>query len=511
MRNQALVKSVLSELSQWGVKHIVVCPGGRNAPFVEALSSAHPFHIYTHFDERTASFFALGLAQNKNQPVVILTTSGTAVSETLSACVEATYTGTPLVVLSADRPFHYRGSASPQTIRQSELLKPYCHAVYDIQKAPLRIESWDKKSPLHVNVGFDEPLIEDDFHFSEADFPIQNKESRSLTAVEESQAQEAIDSFCSQSKSPLVVVSGSFGFPQASIKEILQNLSLPLFIECTSGLKSHPDLREKEIRFPEKMRDQVDGVIRIGHVPTHRLWRDLESKPLPVLNFNHLPFSGLSWDSKVWPYEALSLLPSFDFPSRKLEGLVEQDQRFQDQLENSLIQFPLSEPSMLRALQNHWSSKNLVYLGNSLPIREWDCVSSAHTCFSQVMANRGANGIDGQLASFLGHSVDRQEALGVFGDLTSLYDMNAPWFLKNLEASVFFAVINNAGGMIFDRLFDKELYLNRHNMSFEALAQMWGLEYQLFSPKDSPFQTSSSFIEVKPDSEQTRLFWDSMR
>ncbi len=497
MNNQSRVKNVIQELLKWDCLQVVVCPGGRNAPLTEAFFANSKFKVHSHFDERSASFYALGLSQAQNAPVAVVTTSGTAVSETLSACIEAFYSHTPLIILSADRPKHFRGSGAPQTIEQAGIFSSYCRMIYDIEDENLEINDWDQRSPLHINIGFSEPL----FHSA----PLTVPEKPNVLNPEQ---------FLSSVKRPLIIVSGSFQFPMEKIKNLLSEVKLPCFFEATSGLKGHADFSNVEIEFPEKLvsKNGVDGVIRIGHVPTHRVWRDLETLSLPVLNFSHNDFSGLSWIRDVWPLEDLNALQFPQLEDEELSRIIERELSFRNQRENALKQFPLSEPALIRSLQQMWSSERMVYLGNSLPIREWDFVSSGKN-FPDVRASRGANGIDGQISTFLGLATAKDHpALGVFGDLTCLYDLNAPWVMQNLKSKTFIAVINNGGGMIFDRMFGgKEIHLNRHKIKFENFAQMWGLHYELFDTKRTPFGDHSTLIEIQPDASQTKAFWESLK
>ena len=137
-----------------------------------------------------------------------------------------------------------------------------------------------------------------------------------------------------------------------------------------------------------------------------------------------------------------------------------------------------------------------------------------------MLANRGANGIDGQLSTWLGGTVGHDKAWGIFGDLTALYDLTAPAFLEQDDGKErVLVVINNRGGRIFDRLPDfKELscnehkhVVNRHDQKFESWAAMWGLDYQLVTRRDH-FDVKSQdrpiVIELQPDEKQTVGFWE---
>ena len=107
------------------MRNVVLCAGARNAPFVSLLSGTHDFTVLAFFEERAAGFFALGKMQSEGLPVAVITTSGTAAAELLPAVIEADYQGLPLIVISADRPRHYRGSGAPQTINQISTERRY--------------------------------------------------------------------------------------------------------------------------------------------------------------------------------------------------------------------------------------------------------------------------------------------------------------------------------------------------------------------------------------------------
>jgi 2-succinyl-5-enolpyruvyl-6-hydroxy-3-cyclohexene-1-carboxylate synthase len=119
-------KQILLQLFKQGVKTLCLCPGARNAPFIALLEKNKNFEVLSFFDERSAGFFALGRSRRDGQPVAVLTTSGTAVSELLSPVIEAHYTHTPLVVLSSDRPKRLRGTGAPQAIEQAQIFFRFC-------------------------------------------------------------------------------------------------------------------------------------------------------------------------------------------------------------------------------------------------------------------------------------------------------------------------------------------------------------------------------------------------
>ena len=147
MSNMAAARAVIALARQLGVEDFCVCGGSRNAPLIAVVGAAYAF-----VDERAAAFFALGRAKLTGKPVAVITTSGTAVAEMLPAAIEAHYSGVPLILITADRPERYRGTGAPQAIEQQSLFGVYA------SRDPDR---WTRIGPLHINIEFDEPLIDE--------------------------------------------------------------------------------------------------------------------------------------------------------------------------------------------------------------------------------------------------------------------------------------------------------------------------------------------------------------
>ena len=145
MTNLEIARRIIDDVRALGVADFCVCSGSRNAPLIAVIDRAYSF-----VDERSAAFFAVGRARRDDRPVTVITTSGTAAAELLPAAIEAYYSGTPIVLITADRPARYRGTGAPQAIEQESLFGVY---------AARSIESWNRRMPLHINVEFDEPLL----------------------------------------------------------------------------------------------------------------------------------------------------------------------------------------------------------------------------------------------------------------------------------------------------------------------------------------------------------------
>lgn len=508
MTNRDMAVKTLQTLQAWGVRDICLCPGGRNAPFVFLLSENKNFKVHSAFDERGAGFYALGLSQASGRPTAVITTSGTAVAEVLPAVIEAHYTGTPLVVVSADRPQRMRGSGAPQTIEQKNIFSTYVEKCEDIQgEWPAKI-SWGRQGAVHLNVAFDEPLLEGEASY----VPVEEEKVVSMAA--NSQFPSLLSQFLRSAKNPLLLISGLKSQEIEPVRVFMRNWPGLVYAESTSGLRevSHKNKIQCGDRFPRELvkTKQVDAIVRVGGVPTARVWRDIEGTEFPVLSLSSLPFAGLSQGGLCQiPMSQLADVKEFFTPSSNIPEILKQDAFLLEETQKLLNQYPLSEPSLVRGLSEKLKAETTVYVGNSLPIREWDLVAQRDLELP-VKANRGANGIDGQIATALAYRQAGRDLCVLVGDLTAIYDANALWFLRNASlGKCHIVVLNNRGGKIFQRMFNHSLFYNQHNFNFKGWADSWNIPYALIADPHSQLPLASSVVELAPDLEQTDEFWKS--
>ncbi|HYG55830.1 MAG TPA: thiamine pyrophosphate-binding protein [Burkholderiales bacterium] len=449
---------VIGAVRAAGAREFCVCAGSRNAPLLAVLGKSDA-RLFSFVDERSAAFFALGRMKLHGQPVAVVTTSGTAVAELLPAAIEGYYSGLPLILITADRPARFRGTGAPQSIEQVGIFGGY---------ASTSLEAWDHGRPLHLNVELEEYGVEMG----------PGPEPPALPRGGRAEARPTFEAAALPPHSrPLVVIGGLAERHRAFVKSRVRGAAV--YAEPLSGLREDRDL---PLIPSERMlaRGLFDVVVRVGNVPTLRFWRDLESMDLPVVHFSDLPFSGLT-RGEVHPIEALpeisgEPLPRTDFEERFAEILADE---------------PQSELAMIRRLSEELPRNARVYLGNSLPIREWDLAATREPRGFVYEANRGANGIDGQLSTFLGWCAPGAENVCVVGDLTAIYDLGAPWIAPQLDASFRIVVVNNGGGRIFGRVaslraLDPELRAriieNEHSFSFEQWAKMWDIDVTELRP-----------------------------
>lgn len=501
--NLKMAQTVLMQLASKGVSTICLCPGGRNAPFVEMLSRQNNFEVISFYDERSAGFYALGRSRKEDRPVAVLTTSGTAVSELLSSVIEAHYSQTPIVIVSADRPKRLRGTGAPQAIDQTKIFEGHVESVFDIDSNEGFALEWGGREPIHINLCFDEPLlpseIADRFQFEISRQPKQSIQSSSQ------------DSFALEK--PLVVVGALSKSQQASVIESLKSFDGPLFLEALSGLRQVPELQEKTIKSGDRLVSKVlksglvKSVLRVGDVPVGRYWRDLDQLKIPTYCLTDKNFAGM--ESAKLIYHDLSKPWAIDLESWDWSELKHQDVKLVEQQKSFFDQFPMSEVGFFEGFNDVLSENDILYVGNSLPVRHWDLVGRSS---NETVASRGVNGIDGQISTALGWAQEGKDLWIVLGDLTTLYDFSGLWlsrYLKEKNLKVRLVVINNQGGQIFNRIFDNPLYINQHNYNFEGMALAWGWDYQqVNSVSEIDLNKNLSLIEFRPHVEQNTMFWE---
>lgn len=571
--------SILERLIVAGVRRFVVCAGARNAPLVVAVealrqaAAATPdveemISVESFFEERAASFYALGLARSSRAPVAILTTSGTAALELQSAIAEADFSGVPLIAVTADRPRRLRLSGAPQSIPQNEVFGSFTERGWDLEEGdmPEGFANLSGLRPLHVNVCLEEPLLIDTEQAPES---LLAKAHEVLTrrralpspppkpSADHTMSYAALGSILHDRTGMIAIVGSLRRDDRDAVADFLNGNGIPCLLESTSGLRGDVKLRDLELRGGDRdlqawcQSGELSSVIRLGGVPTTRAWRNLDDPMVATqtLSISPLRFSGMSrgqFISLPAPGEFAAFLrattKSIDGESTDIEKeWLAEDRTSRDKLEAVLLKVPNSEPAFVRAISNLVLHDDLVYVGNSLPIRWWD-LAATRDRVAHVFANRGVNGIDGQLSTALGltagtvatssnsayHDFATSDVWILLGDLTALYDLAAPWALRTSALQSFakagrklrIVVLNNSGGRIFTRVLAKapggaKPFENEHELEFGKWSEMWGLNYARVQSvaeltKASEATGPFSVIEVVPSSEETAAFWSQL-
>lgn len=508
MKNIELSKQVITQCLENGVSEFCLCAGARNAPLVQVLSFTKSIKIYHFFEERSAAFFALGRIGETGNPVAVITTSGTAVAELLPATIEAYYSSVPLLLITADRPRSYRFTGAPQSIEQMGIFSHYIEGSADLEREPLNLSVWNQNFAFHLNICFDEPILDEPVTSWEPQFQLKKRDMPKLGSLQEKNVDQ-----------PLVVLGPLKETEYEALVPHLLRWNAPIYAEALSQLKGDPRLQSLLLQGSDHLlkkyfeKKYFKSLLRVGSVPTTRLWRDLETSliKVPVYSISNNDFKGLS--RRTHHFVGLHLVETFNCIGSEefRDDIYELDLQSRSKILELFQKLPQSEPAMIFELAQKIKHQN-IYVGNSLPIREWDLAVGKTLQFEKVWGNRGANGIDGQISTFLGGLKSEVDNWGLFGDLTAMYDLVSFWIKNQLEVPNWnVVVINNKGGMIFNNIFHNETFLNRHDQSFRSIADFWKIEYQLWSsiPADVSCK-NPRLIELLPSPEQTDEFWKSL-
>ena len=381
--NEEITYQVLQTCISSGAVEFVVCAGSRNSSFVEVLRLEKNLITYYWPEERSAAFFALGRSKLTGKPVAIITTSGTAAAELLPATMEAFYAGVPLILITADRPEIFRGSGAPQSAEQIGLFSHYVQFCLDINPhSTCCLDKWLKKNPVHLNVCLDEPQKQPEFKGKQLLLEVESK-AKSLDNSKD--AEEILNRFLRQVQYPIAIVSTLRPDVREYVALLLLALEIPVMLEGVSGLREDPRLQYMSIQRTDKILETaiqanypIDGVLRIGGVPTHRIWRDLEymEDKIKVCAVSEQSFSGLSWTRCVAEAPLDSLLKSY-VPFRRFgldqaEKWLYLENAFKKRLFELFEEESEAEPSLIYELSKQIPHDAHIYLGNSLPIRQWD-------------------------------------------------------------------------------------------------------------------------------------------
>lgn len=457
------------------LEKIFFCTGARNHDLLKIFDASQ---VKFEYDERMASFKALGLTKVAKNPVAICTTSGTAVSQCVSAMLEAYYSENPLVLISGDRPKKLHGTGSPQTIDHEALTRSCRRSFVEIDVSELATFSLEGlEFPVHINV-----LVDDTVPHN---MELVNHEDIS-----------GFSSFLDKVKKPLFV----FSHENKSMRPLIEKFSklgLLFYAETLSGGRDLSNLKTEKKLIELFEAGFFDGVVRIGHTPLTKIWRLLEKRPLPVFHFDSRKLPGLSF-GEVLPLDSETLLKNDQFWGAldKLSPFPIGDETVWT-LEKLIEKYPESEVATFKKLQTLFKNNDQVYLGNSLVIRFFELTQNSPL---QVFGNRGVNGIDGQLASAIGLAMGTNKPVYcILGDVTTFYDLSS---LREMPENLHLIIMNNKGGRIFDMLkLDKRIVLEHEN-DFENISNGLHLTYS----RDLKDFGKVKVLELSPSREQSESF-----
>lgn len=516
--NHVWAALMLEELYRFGVRDVVVAPGSRSSPLTMAASEHAGLRCQCHFDERGLGFMALGIARGSHRPVVIITTSGTAVANLYPAVVEANLLGVPLVVLSADRPIELLDNGSNQAIDQRDIFSRHTIVYHDLPppgaeiKAAFLLSTIDQAvdqqrrtpGPIHINCRYREPLYPGNVLVDAGDYlaPLGRWLTGSTPWSDWSwgdiQTRTTIpalsDVWEAFAQHRGIIVTGSIDDPQQAqqVVALAKQLGWPLLADLQSQLRFDPynlihfDLALHDERFSAELAKaevllQFGGRLiskRLSQFIAQQPWQDVWLvEPLPQrLDPDYCVKRRLICP----PADFIAGLPEIpeQTPWHQLDSL---QRRTSQLLEERCTTF--SEVGVCHQLAQ--LAEGQLFIGNSLPARLMNMLGTHRQTPLRVLANRGASGIDGLIATAYGLSCTCSEPTTiVLGDTSALHDLNSLALLKQATQPQVVVVLNNDGGSIFHMLpVPKEgellerYYRQPHGLSFEYAAKMFGLGY----------------------------------
>lgn len=492
---------LLESLQALGLRQVVVCPGSRSGPLAVAAALLEPsgLALFTAIDERSAAFFALGLARGADRPTAVITTSGSAVANLLPALVEADQSTIPLLLLTADRPRRLKGCGANQTVNQEDFLRPCCRwcgegsghglaAMAPEALARLAAEGMaaalgertGSAGPVHLNLPLEEPLHPD----AAALAWLREEMARHQRATERSPEQPAQPLPVAASgdvsldpDQPGVVVAGPWRGRRRDWDDHLQALrrwqrrsGWPVLADALSGLRGAVPgaLVVGYDLLLERQHSRFDApqVLRLGPLPaSRRLHSWLERQQgaqVLVSEGDPRPLDPLRRLQGQWS-GGLAHWPGLDAAGPghpAAESLALRDRWLEDE---SLLQERLdglqhaagaaiAEPWLARRLSRELPPAVAVMLANSSPVRDWESFSAADAPERPIFSFRGASGIDGTLSIACGLAEAVGQLVLICGDLALQHDSNGWLWSGQLRGKLLVVLIDNSGGGIFEQL-----------------------------------------------------------
>ncbi|WP_214818226.1 2-succinyl-5-enolpyruvyl-6-hydroxy-3-cyclohexene-1-carboxylic-acid synthase [Exiguobacterium sp. s59] len=498
------VASMVNRLVESGVTDVVISPGSRSTPLAMAAYLHPQIRHHIIVDERSAAFYALGLTRSTDtiRPVALICTSGTAATNYYSAVTEAFISQLPLIVLTTDRPHELRNVGAPQAINQVRLYGEQVKMSLDLpvpeeatlsfmQQTVTRFTNLAMQAPIgpvHLNVPFREPLLPDLEQLKRLLKGEPTKPERQ--SIRPTRADRELFSERTNHKQLAFVVGPYTPVTwQNTIYEFAIERNIPIFADPLSGMRRFDGVLTNYDTWlaSEYRTDWLPEVfIRFGAAPVSKRFNQWISTTEQLVIEEPGSYRDPSSRATICYGDALDFLPLIE--SINEPRYVERLRFFEDVAESAKPSLQ-GEAELTKRLLD--TSIERLFVSNSMPIRDVDTSLSAGTAV-QVLANRGANGIDGVLSSALGSCYDTSHAALLIGDLAFYHDSNALQLLKGHPEKFSVVISNNNGGGIFsflpqasiDAQLFEDLFGTPLDLNIRGFAETYGLSYRLIERPD---------------------------
>ena len=526
---------IVNLLADMGISNGCICPGARNAPMIEALSRS-PIKIHSILDERAAGFYALGMAKKIDSPTVVSCTSGTALANLFPAIIEAYMSETPLIIISADRPTKLIDTGENQTIYQDNIYGKYSlhfekinllsedldsisnkiNIAFHASMGIVKNKKLSSKGPVHINIHFDEPLID-----------AGNEGDRSkikINSINPSSSSTRITKVQGLIKKPIIICGQTdLKTSKNTILAIAQKIGAPILSDISSNIQGEEPVLSFYDHFIENI--SPDLILRFGKKPLSKKLLALinQSKEITYLVQLRQKFND---DSNQIETSINSFLDNIDEyidyekDSSWINSFIDKNILAKEKITKLSIDSKMNEYSFANKLIHRLPDNSNLFIGNSLMIRAFDSFSNqSHHKKIHVLSNRGASGIDGNIATALGIAkTSKYNNYLVLGDQSFMYDVSSLQIFAETNPRLTIFIINNGGGAIFDRLplsekmnpsAFNEFIRRNHNQSFEAIAESYNIDYSLintFEEFENLDMDKTQICELKIDADDSLDF-----
>ena len=538
------IQQLASLLLAHEIDDIIISPGSRNGPLTHTFAGSGLFNCRNIVDERSAAYFAMGLAQAKQKPVVIVCSSGTATLNYAPAIAEAFYMNVPLIVLTADRPDYWIDQAESQCIRQDNIYQNFTKKGIRLPLGETEKELWfaarqineclnlataEIPAPIHINIPMEEPLHE-----------IEDEKLPSVKIIEQAKTESILNSaelnqlasIFNQTTKILILAGQQMPNPGLEnqlaelvkksgavvLKEHLANLNHPVFCSSIDTLMASL-LTDKLENF------QPDLLISFGGQFVSKSLKQFLRK-YQAKNHWHLSLSGEYFDTyqsltKVIKLDAADFFTQLPVENNSI-GKIYFDRWKKKgkqvlQLRNEFMQKTgFYDLSVFEQIQTAIPENSSIHLGNSSPVRYGLILDPVKNC--HYFGNRGTSGIDGSLSTAVGFASESEKINTIIlGDLSFFYDSNALWN-KYIGSNLRVIVINNRGGNIFSLIKGpdespafQEHFFTENKFKAEGIAKTFELDYFKAENKEeleialsdfySPQQQKAAVLEIFTNAE----------
>lgn len=537
------IKDIPTICSQLGVKQVVITPGSRNAPLIMSFNQEKNITCLSMTDERSAAYFALGIAQVSGNPVGLVCTSGTAALNFGPAIAEAYYQNLPLIVFTADRPPELVDQADGQTIRQTEVFRNHVKGSFILPtETAAEADLWysnrliseaiglalqTPSGPVHINVPLREPLYTKLPELSDVTGII-----KTTTTQIDIPDNEFDILFSRWQKYERKLIVAGFGQPDnkllAVLRKIANNKSVIVIAENLSNLCDEKFICSPERFFASIAEDEKPGfkpelLITIGNSVVTKRMRQFFRTYKPDEHWNIAP-----WFTFTDTYQCLTLNiqtnPEYFFnkilsekipagsKSEYADLFHKKESQVQKKHDEYLFNAPFSDLQVFEQVLSFLPSGTNLHLSNSTPVRYAQLFKTRADI--QYFGNRGTSGIDGCVSTASGSAwVSGKPTTMIAGDLAFIYDSNALWN-NYLSEELRIIVMNNGGGNIFTLIETSpeidslsEYFETPHKVNISQLSAAFGIQHyfcdnleDLKKQLDYLFKSSGpSVLEIKTD------------